>query len=171
MIALLKGKCLNHLNYSGSYNCCTRLLGKEVYIRSVGASNGTRTRAVCMASRNTNRLYYTCMVSPAPERVQRSLVWPRRRVEAKTGIEPATCWLQISCTASCATWPFYNKEACEKRLTFYALSVSYSPGRPSTTSLFMDPVTGIGPVSSAWKADILPLNYTELFEIYLSSFV
>ena len=26
----------------------------------------------------------------------------------------------------------------------------------------MDPVTGIGPVSSAWKADILPLNYTEI---------
>ena len=61
VIALLEGKCLNHLNYSGSYNCCTRLLGKEVYIRSVGASNGTRTRAVCLASRNTNRLYYTCI--------------------------------------------------------------------------------------------------------------
>ena len=27
----------------------------------------------------------------------------------------------------------------------------------------LDPVTGIGPVSSAWKADILPLNYTEMF--------
>ena len=25
VIALLEGKCLNHLNYSGSYNCCMRL--------------------------------------------------------------------------------------------------------------------------------------------------
>ena len=30
VIALLEGKCLNHLNYSGSYNCCMRLFfGKE----------------------------------------------------------------------------------------------------------------------------------------------
>ena len=49
----------------------------------------------------------------------------------------------------------------------YALMRAYSlPGWAPET---MDPVTGIGPVSSAWKADILPLNYTELFEIYLSS--
>ena len=26
-------------------------------------------------------------------------------LEAKTRIELATCWLQVSCTASCATWP------------------------------------------------------------------
>lgn len=32
-----------------------------------------------------------------------SQVYP---LEAKTGIEPATCSLQVSCTASCATWPF-----------------------------------------------------------------
>ena len=112
VIALLEGKCLNHLNYSGSYNCCTRLLGKEVYIRSVGASNGTRTRAVCLASRNTNRLYYTCIWVREPAEplahliciyLERdSQVYP---LEAKTGIEPATCWVQISCTASCATWP------------------------------------------------------------------
>ena len=28
VIALLEGKCLNHLNYSGSYNCCMRLFKK-----------------------------------------------------------------------------------------------------------------------------------------------
>ena len=28
VIALLEGKCLNHLNYSGSYNCCARLFRK-----------------------------------------------------------------------------------------------------------------------------------------------
>ena len=28
-IALLEGKCLNHLNYSGSYNCCMRLLERR----------------------------------------------------------------------------------------------------------------------------------------------
>ena len=31
VIALLEGKCLNHLNYSGSYNCCMRLFRKEEY--------------------------------------------------------------------------------------------------------------------------------------------
>ena len=42
----------------------------------------------------------------------------------------------------------------------YALMRAYSlPGWAPET---MDPVTGIGPVSSAWKADILPLNYTEI---------
>ena len=30
-------------------------------------------------------------------------------------------------------------------------------------SQYLDPVTGIGPVSLAWKASILPLNYTEIF--------
>lgn len=29
VIALLEGKCLNHLNYSGSYNCCTRLFSER----------------------------------------------------------------------------------------------------------------------------------------------
>lgn len=32
-----------------------------------------------------------------------------------------------------------------------------------TIILFIKPVTGIGPVSSAWKADILPLNYTDKY--------
>ena len=30
VIALLEGKCLNHLNYSGSYNCCMRLFFPQV---------------------------------------------------------------------------------------------------------------------------------------------
>ena len=32
-IALMKGKCLNHLNYSGSNNCCSRL---KFLVRVVG---------------------------------------------------------------------------------------------------------------------------------------
>lgn len=29
---------------------------------------------------------------------------------------------------------------------------------------FVEPVTGIEPAFSAWEADVLPLNYTGLFE-------
>ena len=45
-------------------------------------------------------------------------------------------------------------------LRYNASTLNYPGSAPET----MDPVTGIGPVSFAGKANILPLNYTEIYK-------
>lgn len=60
------------------------------------------------------------------------------------GVEPPTFGLQNRCTAYCAKLAF---------------------------TLKLESVVGIDPTSSAWKADIIPLYYTDLYIIARVSFI
>ena len=91
VIALLEGKCLNHLNYSGSYNCCARLFQKGGTWRTDWSGwRDLNPRPSEWQSDALPTEPQPHMVSPASERVQRSLVWPRRRLEAIFRIELKT---------------------------------------------------------------------------------
>ncbi len=61
------------------------------------------------------------------------------------GLEPLAYCLEGSCSIQLSYWRLCAVKTCLKRL-------------------FWKRVMGIEPTCSAWKADILPLNYTRIYD-------
>ena len=79
-------------------------------------------------------------------------------LEPTTGLEPVTSSLPRKCSTT---------ELCGRKTghgaIFRALSIHFCASwRVSKSSLCLERVMGIEPTSSAWKAEVLPLNYTRL---------
>ena len=140
--------------------------------RRAGASSGNRTRAVCMASRSTSRYTIPAFGAGNRNRTCNLLITNQLRCQLRhAGRERK----RVRCVVSTARSPygFHNLEYAQRvlrysRATELVLRVFHwwdfllSWWLLMLVYELMDPVTGIGPVSSAWKADILPLNYTEI---------
>ena len=96
-------------------------------------------------------------------------------LELVTGIEPATCWLQISCSASWATPAYINYTWClgaesnHRHRDFQSLALPTELPRHSlffenaciATSIFLwRPGRGSNPRPPAWQAGVLTICTT-----------
>ena len=113
-----------------------------LYTPNYGASSGSRTRAVCMASRSTSR--YTI---PA---YSRSWPWfrPNGSHSARTNPNQVRSWSR-------------QQESNLQPTDYKSVALPIAPCRQ------MDPVTGLEPVPPAWKAGMLATDTTPS---YLSDF-
>ena len=113
-----------------------------------------------------NQLRHTHHI-PFPQAVRVSLP---KKVARQEGLEPPTYCLEGSCSIQLSYWRMLHcrvrQDALALRWRFPQKAQSIFPTNSALFARKMERVMGIEPTRPAWKAGILPLNYTRIWPMF-----